>query len=86
MAPAGPSAATRAKSKSYCIAEAIDEDGRRATSLLVGPEAYDLTAQCAMYAVSRVLSGTVRPGFVTPAQLFGTEPLKAIRSWQLIDR
>lgn len=86
LAPVGPSAEKRAKSKSWCIAEAVDEDGRRASSVLVGPEAYDLTAQCALYAVTRVLSGMVQTGFVTPAQLFGTAPLKDIRSWQLIDR
>lgn len=86
MAPLGPSPEKRAKSRSYCIAEAVDEDGRRASALLIGPEAYDLTAQCAVYAVSRVLGGAVRHGYVTPAQLFGTAPLKEIRSWQLIDR
>lgn len=86
MAPEGPSPAARAKAKSYCIAEAVDEDGRRASSVLVGPEAYELTAQCTIYAVSKVLGGLVKAGYQTPAQLFGTDPLTAIRSWQLIDR
>lgn len=85
MAAEGPSAAKRAKASSYCIVEAVDEDGRRASSVLRGPEAYELTAQTAVYAVGKALSGTVRTGFVTPAQLFGTAPLTEIKSWTLVD-
>ena len=76
--PAGPSAAKRALSKSYIWAEGVDEDGRKAGGVITGPDAYTLTADCALFAVEQVLSGRIMPGFSNCGQLFGTEPLKAI--------
>lgn len=76
--PSGPTAASRAQSRSLCIVEAVDEDGRRAMAWLEGPQAYDLTAACAVYAVQQVLAGHTRDGFATPAQVLGTAPLRAL--------
>lgn len=84
-AASGPSPAQRAKSRSHCIVEAVDEDGRRASSILSGPDAYELTAQTALHAVDKVLAGRVQPGYVTPAQLLGTAPLREIPGWTLQD-
>jgi len=78
--PTGPSAARRAKSKSYIWAEGIDEDGRKSGGVITGPDAYTLTADCALYAVAQVLSGRLAAGFTTCGQLFGTDPLKAVKS------
>ena len=76
--PDGPSPAKRAKSKSYIWAEGIDEDGRKAGGVISGQDAYDVTAQCALYAVEHVLKGKYKGGFVTCGELFGSDPLKAI--------
>jgi len=73
--PPGPSAKTRAKSRSYVVAYAIDPDRREKTLLLEGPDAYTVTAECALECVKRVLAGATWDGFATPAQIFGTEPL-----------
>ena len=78
--PAGPSAAKRAQSKSYIWAEGVDEDGRKAGGVICCPDAYTLTAECAIFAVLQVLSGRLAPGFMTCGKLFGTEPLTAIKS------
>ena len=37
------------------------------------PDGYDLTVQSSLAAVARVLSGTVSPGFRTPAMAFGPD-------------
>jgi short subunit dehydrogenase-like uncharacterized protein len=75
---AGPSAKQRAKNKSYVWAEGIDEDGRKAGGLIVGPDAYDFTALCSLYAVDLVLSGKYKGGFTTCGELFGANPLQHI--------
>ncbi len=82
--PAGPNAAKRAVSKSYIWAEGVDEDGRKSGGLISCPDAYTLTADCALYAIEQVLSGRTMSGFATCGQLFGTEPLKAIKSLKFV--
>ena len=37
------------------------------------PEAYALTAQTALAAAERVLSGHAQPGFLTPSLAFGAD-------------
>jgi short subunit dehydrogenase-like uncharacterized protein len=82
--PEGPDAAKRSQSKSYFWAEGVDEDGRKAGGVLVGPNAYDLTAICALYAVNRVLAGQYRAGFTTCGELFGADPLTQLKGVQFI--
>jgi short subunit dehydrogenase-like uncharacterized protein len=74
----GPNPTQRAKNKSYVWAEGIDEDGRKAGGVISGPDAYEFTALCALYAVDQVLKGKYKGGFTTCAELFGSDPLKAI--------
>jgi short subunit dehydrogenase-like uncharacterized protein len=78
--PSGPIAAKRALAKSFIWAEGVDEDGRKAGGLITGPDAYDVTAHCAMYAVEQVLGGKQSDGFTTCGALFGVAPLNAIKS------
>jgi short subunit dehydrogenase-like uncharacterized protein len=80
----GPNAIQRAKNKSFIWGEGIDEDGRKAGGVLTGPDAYDLTAQCALYAVDAVLKGKFQAGFTTCAQLFGDAPLTALAGTKFI--
>jgi short subunit dehydrogenase-like uncharacterized protein len=77
--PAGPNATQRAKNKTYLWAEGVDEDGRKAGGVVEGPDAYEFTALCALYAVDATLKGKFKSGFTTCAELFGAEPLKAIK-------
>ncbi|HXV92743.1 MAG TPA: hypothetical protein VD813_05555, partial [Pseudonocardia sp.] len=48
-----------------------DTDGRRATALLNGPEAYEFTARAAVAVLRRVLAGEAPPGFRTPVTAYG---------------
>jgi len=75
--PPGPSAAERASRRAVIVAQAENERGRRATARARVPEAYTFTGICAPALAARVLEGEVKPGFQTPAGLFGPRLLEA---------
>ncbi len=84
--PLGPSAKERARGKSWYYGEVVNDVGTRASSLLSGPDGYDLTVTCALYAIERVLCGATPEGWCTPSQVFGTDPLRALPGLTLTDR
>ncbi len=55
------------------MARARHENGRVAESCLQTPEAYTFTAQSAVAIAERVAAGEAKPGFQTPAALFGAD-------------
>jgi short subunit dehydrogenase-like uncharacterized protein len=70
----GPSAEKRAKTTTHVWGEVEDDQGRRASARLHGPEAGVVwTAQTALAAVRKVLSGEITPGFQTPARVYGAD-------------
>jgi saccharopine dehydrogenase (NAD+, L-lysine-forming) len=69
----GPSDARRAAGESRLWGEVRDAEGRVATSRLVAPEAYTLTARTAVAAARRVLAGGVATGFQTPSRALGAD-------------
>ena len=69
----GPGSATRARETSRLWGEATDRSGKRVVARITGPQSYALTAMTAVAAVSRVLGGTVVPGFQTPSRVFGED-------------
>jgi short subunit dehydrogenase-like uncharacterized protein len=70
----GPSAEKRAKTATHVWGEVEDHKGRRASARLHGPEAGVVwTAQTALAAVRKVLSGEITPGFQTPARVYGAD-------------
>ncbi|MEQ1693882.1 MAG: saccharopine dehydrogenase, partial [Gemmatimonas sp.] len=71
--PNGPTARARRLGHSVVWGEAADAEGRTATSRLRAPEAYTLTAITAVAAAALVLRGVHRPGFQTPALVFGSD-------------
>jgi len=73
MLPPGPPAHLRAGHRAVVVARVEDDGGARAESRLVTPEAYGFSAVSAVAAAGRVLAGEVRPGFQTPASLFGAD-------------
>ena len=77
-APAGPTAAERAKRKSWLYGEVVNEVGARASAVVEGPDPYDFTVIAALAAVERSLGGDVPDGFATPAQLLGDGPLHTL--------
>jgi short subunit dehydrogenase-like uncharacterized protein len=71
--PAGPSEERRRRGASLVWGEALDDRGCRVTGRLRGPEGYTLTALTALAVVERVLAGDSRPGFQTPAKMYGAD-------------
>ncbi|MFM8567587.1 MAG: saccharopine dehydrogenase family protein [Gemmatimonadota bacterium] len=72
-APAGPSAAALARTRSQVWGEARDASGRIVSARLEAPTGYVLTAQAAVRAAERVLAGGVPTGFLTPSKAFGAD-------------
>jgi short subunit dehydrogenase-like uncharacterized protein len=71
--PSGPSVEARILSWSRLWGEAIDNTGRRVVTRLETPDAYNLTAETALAAVSRVLADDFKPGFQTPSLAYGAD-------------
>lgn len=69
--PAGPSAGQRDASRYQAAVEVTGADGTVVRSVLDTVNGYTFTALAAAEAARRVLGGEVRPGFQTPAGLFG---------------
>jgi short subunit dehydrogenase-like uncharacterized protein len=69
----GPAETERRQSRCFLWGEAMDEADRNVVARLQTPDAYDLTVQTSLAVADRVLSGTVSPGFQTPAMAFGPD-------------
>lgn len=71
--PPGPTEAEHLQNRCLFWGEVADDAGRTAVARQQTPDGYDLTVETALAAASRVLSGTVAPGFQTPAMAFGPD-------------
>ncbi|CAH1000046.1 hypothetical protein LEM8419_01232 [Neolewinella maritima] len=71
--PAGPDDTQREKAESYVYGEVKDAGGKTVAARLRTPEGYTLTAITALIIVKRVLAGEVKPGYQTPAGLYGAD-------------
>jgi short subunit dehydrogenase-like uncharacterized protein len=70
----GPSADKRAHSFTHVWGQVEDDQGRRATARLHGPEAGVIwTTRAALAAVRKVLAGNAPVGFQTPALAYGAD-------------
>ncbi len=70
----GPTADERTHTVTHVWGEVEDDQGRRAVSILHGPEAGVIwTARAALAAVQKVLAGNASLGFQTPALAYGAD-------------
>jgi short subunit dehydrogenase-like uncharacterized protein len=69
--PKGPSAEQRENGRSYLWGEVENDRGELLSATLVAPEGYRLTAITAVLVAEKILSGNRKPGFWTPAGLYG---------------
>ena len=76
--PAGPTAAKRGAARRVIVAEVEDAWQQRLGARLHTPDGYDLTPPIALAIARRVLAGDLRPGFQTPAGLYGPELVLAL--------
>lgn len=71
--PAGPSKERRDKAKGLIWGEATNAAGETKTVRLQVIEGYSLTATTALMITKRTIEGQAKPGFQTPAGLFGAD-------------
>jgi short subunit dehydrogenase-like uncharacterized protein len=71
--PPGPTEAKRRANSCDFWGKVVDDAGRSAAALQRTPDGYDLTVQSSLAAVTGVLSGSVAPGYHTPATAFGPD-------------
>jgi short subunit dehydrogenase-like uncharacterized protein len=83
--PAGPSGEEREASRYHAAVEVTDADGTVVRSLLDTVNGYTFTSMAAAEAARRVLAGEVRPGFQTPAGLFGNGFAETIADTRIIN-
>ncbi|MVA12236.1 hypothetical protein GOZ78_19680 [Agrobacterium vitis] len=83
--PAGPSFVEREANRYHAAVKVTDADGTVVRSLLDTVNGYTFTAMAAAEAARRVLAGEVRPGFQTPAGVFGNGFAETIADTRIID-
>jgi short subunit dehydrogenase-like uncharacterized protein len=80
----GPSAEQREADRYQAVAEVEGED-QVVRSLLDTVNGYTFTPLAAAHATRRVLAGQLRPGFHTPAEIFGVGFAETIADTHIID-
>lgn len=70
---AGPSKRQRQKERVTIWAKAESNQGRTAAAILETPDAYSVTVETSLEIARRVLNGDFKPGFQTPAKLYGAD-------------
>lgn len=85
LLPDGPSEEDRLANRYQAAVEVTDAEGHVIRSLLDTVNGYTFTAMAAAEAGRRVLAGEVRPGFQTPAALFGSGFAQTIADTTITD-
>jgi short subunit dehydrogenase-like uncharacterized protein len=83
--PDGPTLDEREASRYHAAVEVTDEDGTVVRSVLETVNGYTFTTIAAAEAARRVLNGEARPGFQTPAGLFGDGFAETIADTTIVD-
>ena len=83
--PDGPTEAERLANRYQAVVEVTDARGKVRRSVLDTVNGYTFTALAAAEAGRRVLAGEARPGFQTPAGLFGNGFAETIADTTIVD-
>jgi short subunit dehydrogenase-like uncharacterized protein len=83
--PDGPSLREREANRYHAVVKVTAEDDTVVRSLLDTVNGYTFTAIAAAEAARRVMGGEVRPGFQTPAMLFGNGFAETIADTKIVD-
>lgn len=83
--PDGPTSEQRDANRYHAAVEVTGKDGAMVRSLLDTVNGYSFTAIAAAEAARRVVGGEARPGFQTPAMLFGDGFAETIADTTIID-
>ena len=69
----GPSDEQRIKAKSLVWGEVTNQAGTNVCARQSGPEGYTLTAHSSLIILKKVFSGEFKPGYHTPAEMYGAD-------------
>ncbi len=83
--PDGPSEQQRADQPARAVVEVTGADGTVVRSVIETVNGYAYTPLAAVEAARRVIGGAVRPGFETPARVFGPSFAQAIAGTRVLD-
>jgi short subunit dehydrogenase-like uncharacterized protein len=83
--PAGPSDDRRARSKSLVWGEVTNAKGNQISARLIGPEGYTLTAITSLIIAKKVLEGSFKTGYQTPAGCYGEDLILVVPNMQRTD-
>jgi len=83
--PDGPTQDQRDADRYHAAVEVTGEDGRIVRSILETVNGYTFTTIAAAEAARRVANGEARPGFQTPAGLFGEGFAETIADTRIVD-
>lgn len=83
--PDGPSSQERDRERARAVVEVTDSDGNLARSVIETVNGYSYTPLVAVEAARRMLAGEKRPGFDTPARLFGAGFAESIAGTRVYD-
>jgi short subunit dehydrogenase-like uncharacterized protein len=83
--PDGPTLEEREANRYHAAVEVTGEDGTVVRSILDAVNGYTFTTLAAAEAARRVVSGEARPGFQTPAGLFGDDFAETIADTTIVD-
>jgi short subunit dehydrogenase-like uncharacterized protein len=83
--PDGPTPEQRAANRYHAAVEVTGEDGAVVRSILDTVNGYTFTTLAAAEAARRVIGGEFRPGFQTPAGLFGNGFAETIADTTIVD-
>ena len=73
LLPAGPSATSRAAARHVLVAEVEDPWQQIRSTRLTTPDGYEFGCEITVAIAQRVLAGDFRPGFRTPAAVYGAD-------------
>ena len=71
--PPGPSEERRKKARSYFWGKVTNPDGKSCVTLQQTPEGYTLTAETSVFITQKILEGSFKVGYQTPAMAFGPD-------------
>lgn len=83
--PDGPSREQREAHPARAVAEVVGADGTTARAVIDTVNGYSFTPMSAIEAARRVLAGDHRPGFQTPANVFGRSFAESIEGTRISD-
>jgi short subunit dehydrogenase-like uncharacterized protein len=79
----GPDQHKRESGRSYLWGKVWDQQGNSQEARLDTISGYSLTAKTAVLVAEKILAGSARPGYFTPAQYFGEELILSIETTKL---